>query len=80
MPGHRHKIVLRSDTGSLSIQVPFGARVQGRDLVPGYGNSVFRKKNKGVFTLLSSENCTRALCSGTKYQHGLYAFSGIWSR
>jgi len=33
--GHQHKIVLHSDTGAPSRQVPFSARVQDQDLETG---------------------------------------------
>ena len=33
LPGHQYKIVLRSDSGTLSTQVPFNAQVQSWDLV-----------------------------------------------
>lgn len=46
--GHQHKIVLRSDAGSLSTQV------QGGDLAPGHTYCArileFNTWNKGVFT------------------------------
>jgi len=38
VPGHRHKIVLPSDTGNPSTQAPFSTRVQSRDPVPGHGH------------------------------------------
>lgn len=34
--GHRQKIVLRSNTGAPSSQVPSSTPVQGRNLVPGH--------------------------------------------
>lgn len=35
VPVHRNKTALRSDTGTPKTQVPYSARVQCRDLVPG---------------------------------------------
>ena len=44
MPGHWHKIVLRSDTGTPSIQVAFSVRVQALDLVHGHCARYLEKK------------------------------------
>ena len=35
LPGHRHKIMLGTDTDTTNTQVPSSTRVQGEDLVPG---------------------------------------------
>ena len=60
VPGHRQKIVLRSD----SIQVQFSARVQGRDLIPGHGQGdrILEKVlgKKRCVHITASENRTRA--------------------
>ena len=67
VPGHRQKIVLRSDAGTPSIQVQCRSKqVQVETLYPGTGivpEFWCEYLEEGVFTLVPSENRIRAPCS-----------------
>ena len=81
VPGHRHKMVLCSDTGypiyHCPVQCPSTRSrpfPRARALCPNSGVGTWKS---GVFTLVPIKNRSRAPCSGTKSERSLRVVSSL---